>query len=219
MKYTIEETQQAQLVDSSMAAEGRVISRGTLASSTHSVDYTIHLGLDFGMASRCDDKWGAFTESLLSHIKSLEVSGVDIAPILQSAQLEDSHWSWRKKTIFKQGESYKWFFLIADKVPQAVCLIYHPQPSVMDAGDIFYVEYLAVAPWNRENLLAERVFKGVGSKLLFRIISYAKDDLNLKAGFSLHSLPQAEKFYQKIGMKSFAECDKDGTRFFEWAAP
>lgn len=220
MKYTIEEIQQAQFVDPSMAAKGKVISDGKLPSSTKSIDYTIHLGLDFGIARLCDEKWGEFTNRLLSHIKSRQVSGEDITPILQTVQLEDCHWSWRKKTIFYQGDSYKWFFLIADKCPQAACLIYHPRSSVMGVGDIFYLEYLAVAPWNRQNPLAERVFKGVGSTLLRRIISYAEDDLNLKAGFSLHSLPQAVNFYQKIGMKSFPEYDKEeGTRFFEWVAP
>lgn len=197
-----------------------VISKGTLKGSSGDVEYSIHLGWDLVIANLCDRTWGAFNVALMRHIRELEASGTDIAPILAAAQMEDHHWRWLNKTFAFRDDCYKWFFLVAENYPQAACLVNHPKNSVSGAGDIFYVEYIAAAPWNRENIMAERVFKGVGPKLLDRIIKYAKEDLKLSPGFSLHSLPQAVPFYQeKLGMTAFPHYDKDGLTFFEWVAP
>lgn len=218
MTYTIDDIRRAlEAVPPTINPSG-IISQGTLAGRAGAVDYTIHLGWDLMIANLCDRTWGAFNVTLLRHIRKLEAQGVDIAPILESAQLEDNHWRWLDKTLHYRGDCYEWFFLIAENYPQAACLVYHPKASVVGAGDIFYVEYIAAAPWNRENVFAERVFKGVGPMLLNRVISYAKDDLKLQPGFSLHSLPKAVQFYEKIGMKAFSQYDKGELKFFEWVA-
>jgi len=219
LNYTIDDIRRALDAAPPTISSGGIISKGALAGRTGSVDYTIHLGWDLLIANLCDRSWGAFNITLLRHIQKLEAQGVDIVPILESAQLEDHHWRWLDKTLHYRGDCYKWFFLIAENYPQAACLVYHPKASVVGAGDIFYVEYIAAAPWNRENLLAERVFKGVGPKLLERVISYAKEELKLQPGFSLHSLPKAVQFYEKIGMTAFPIYNKDGLQFFEWVAP
>lgn len=219
LNFTIDDIRRVLDAAPPIISPAGVISTGKLAGKSGEVDYTIHLGWDLLIANLCDRTWGAFNFTLLRHIRDLETRGVDIAPILESAQLEDNHWRWLDKSLFYKGDCYKWLFLIAENYPQAACLLYHPKASVVGAGDIFYVEYIATAPWNRENVLAERVFKGVGPKLLNHVISYAKDDLKLFPGFSLHSLPKAVQFYEKIGMKAFQEYDKDGMKFFEWVAP
>lgn len=220
MNFTIDQVRRA--LDAAPAEIGlhSVIAKGTLNSHGGSVEFTIHLGWDLVIANLCDRTWGTFNVALMRHIRKLEASGVDISPILASAQMEDHHWRWLDKTLHYRGNCYKWFFLVAEDYPQAACLIYHPKHSVSGAGDIFYIEYIAAAPWNRENILAGRVFKGVGAKLLDQVVSYAKQDLKLSPGFSLHSLPQAVPFYeQKLGMTPFPQHDKDGLRFFEWIAP
>ena len=216
MTFTIDDIRRALDATPPIISPGGIISRGTLAGQCGSVDYTIHLGWDLLIANLCDRTWGAFNITLLRYIRKLEAQGIDIDPILESAQLEDNHWRWLDKTLHYRGNCYTWFFLVAENYPQAACLVYHPKASVVGAGDIFYIEYIAAAPWNRENVLAERVFKGVGPKLLDHVICYAKDDLKLQAGFSLHSLPKAVAFYEKIGMKAFPQYDKEGLRFFEW---
>lgn len=216
MNFTIEDIRRALDAAPQIISPSGIIYRDTIAGPAGAVEYSIHLGWDLLIANLCDRTWGAFNVSLLRYIRKLESEGVDIAPILESAQLEDNHWRWLDKTLHYRGDSYKWFFLIAENYPQAACLVYHPKASVVGGGDIFYVEYIAAAPWNRENVLAERVFKGVGPKLLNRVISYAKDDLKLRPGFSLHSLPKAVQFYEKIGMTAFPQYDKGGLKFFEW---
>jgi GNAT superfamily N-acetyltransferase len=219
LNFTIEDIRKALDAASPVISADGVIATGKLVGQSGEVDYTMHAGWDLQIANLCDRSWGAFNISLLRHIRSLDAGGVDIQPILESAQLEDYHWRWLDKSLAYRGDSYKWFFLVAEQYPQAACLIYHPKTSVVGAGDIFYVEYIATAPWNRENALAERVFKGVGPKLLDRVISYAQDKLKLRQGFSLHSLPKAEQFYEKLGMKAFQEYDKEGMKFFEWISP
>jgi GNAT superfamily N-acetyltransferase len=218
LAITIEDVRRALEAAPLTIGTNGIISKGALAGKAGPVDYTIHLGWDLVIAHLCDHAWGSFNVCLLRQIRKLGAEGVDIAPILASAQLEDHHWRWLDKSMYYRGDCYKWFFLVAEGYPQAACLIYHPKASVAGAGDIFYVEYIAAAPWNRENVVAERVFKGVGPKLLDRVISYAKDALALRQGFSLHSLPQAVEFYEKLGMKAFPQYDKGELKFFEWVS-
>lgn len=216
--YTIEDIRRALDAAPPEISSSGIVSTGTLTGRANTVDYAIHLGWDLLIANICDRTWGAFNITLMRHIRKLELSGLDIAPVLESAQLEDDHWSWLIKSLHYRGDCYKWFFLIAENYPQAACLVYHPKSSVVGAGDIFYVEYIATAPWNRENVVADRVFKGVGPKLLDFVISYTKNDLKLSPGFSLHSLPKATQFYEKIGMTAFPQYDKGELKFFEWVA-
>jgi hypothetical protein len=118
-----------------------------------------------------------------------------------------------------QGDEYRWFFMIAEGYPQAACLTYHPKPSAIDGKGIFYIEYVAVAPWNRENPMCKRSFKGVGKVMVNEINTYANAHLGLRPGFSLHALPKAIGFYESIGMERFPAFDKNGLPYFEMPAP
>ena len=106
--------------------------------------------------------------------------------------------------------------MLVKDVVQGICMIYHPKPSKLEEGDIFYVEYVSVAPWNRDSKIHERTFKGIGSILLKCALDYAIKTLKLKPGFSLHSLKQAENYYSnRLHMKKIANEEKDGMTFFE----
>jgi len=57
---------------------------------------------------------------------------------------------------------------------------------------------------------------GVGTEIIKQVQRYFKKTYRYKYGFSLHSLPQARKFYEKFGMIHFPEYnDKDGLFFYE----
>lgn len=220
MSFTVEDIRKA--LDSADAeiSLGGVVAEDVLLGAAGPVPCTVHLGWDLQIAHLCDRTWGAFNNTLLRYIRKLEKDGADIEPILAAAQLEDHHWKWLNKSLHYRGDSYKWFFLVAEKYPQAACMIYHPKESVANGGQVFYVEYIAAAPWNRGNVCAERVFKGVGPKLLTYVVNYAQECLGLTPGFSLHSLPKATQFYETtLGMTPFPMYDKDGLRFFEWVPP
>ena len=207
------------LIDSGQVStdEGNIISNGKLISneSDQAVDCELHKGLDIVKARLCDITWGTFNVALMQFIDQQKYTTEEHNKVLNQIQIDDGHWSWFKKSILLRSDEYVWFFLMAEKYPQGVCLIYHPKPSAFDLGDIFYIEFLAVAPWNRKNPMRPKKFKGVGTMLIHSAITYAIDVLKLKPGFSLHSLPKAVGYYADLGMKPFPSKDKDGLPYFE----
>lgn len=177
-------------------------------------EYVIVRGWDAVTAHRCDKLWDQFNLEVMEHIHT------KVAPAEQEAaaaqlQLEDEHWDWLTKTMCYRTPGYEWFFLIADNKPQGACLIYHPHKSAFSGEDIFYIEYVAVAPWNRQNPMQERVFSGIGPMLIKAAVEYAVTALRLKHGFCLHALAQAVPFYQKIGMLAQPGLDKPNLQYFE----
>ncbi|EPN4987719.1 GNAT family N-acetyltransferase [Vibrio alginolyticus] len=178
---------------------------------THS--YEIVHGWDFGLASLCDKEWGAFNLQILDYIYN--AAPCDQQNLLENSLLEDAHWNWLQKHQRYHDDQYDWFFFMVDDIPQAACLVYHPKQSAVGDEPIFYIEFLAVAPWNRPNHIANQKFKGIGSILLKNVIEFADNNLKISRGFSLHSLPKAQGFYEKIGMVRYTAHDKDGMGYFE----
>jgi hypothetical protein len=192
------------------------IESGNLTNNTgESVKYEITHGWDIFSANSCDHQWGSFNINLLNYIKEQNYSEEELDAVLSGIQIHDSHWDWFKKSCIYSGDEYEWFYMFANGKPQGACLIYHPKDSIIDSQNIFYIEFLAVAPWNRNNPMSKREFKGIGSMTIKCVLDFAVNTLHLKQGFSLHSVPQAKGFYEKIGMKNYPERDKDSLAYFE----
>lgn len=180
------------------------------------VDFEIFHGWNIIYAMQCDRNWGAFTLKLLKGISDKNYSEDELNEVLSKVQLEDSHWDWFKKSIGFTGDEYEWFYLTVDNKPEGACLIYHPKESAIDnSNNIFYIEFVAVAPWNRGNPLYDIKFKGVGTKLIQTALKYSVDNLGLVYGFSLHSLPQAAGYYEHLGMIGFDGRDKGRLAYYE----
>jgi hypothetical protein len=177
--------------------------------------YVISHGWDLITANEIDQLWGSYNLSLLEEIEQMEVSDEKRLEIIRGLKFEDSHWNWFKKSFAYSTDEYEWFFLFIDDKPQGACLFYHPKNSSLGTYDIFYIEYIAVAPWNRNTGIRDREYKGIGSSLLYCACDYARNDLSLSQGFSLHSLPQATSFYKMIGMVHIPENDKEVLQYFE----
>ncbi len=193
-----------------------VVDRGVLSSGTQdAVEFEVVHGWDICLAASCDDSWAKDDLNLMSYIDSLNLDDSELKEVLSSIQSEDNHWCWFKKAYQFSGSEYEWFFLYAEGLPQGACVIYHPKGSELRAANIFYVEYLAVAPWNRSCSVRERRFKGVGSNLLRSALKYSTVTLGLTPGFSLHSLPQATVYYEKLKMVRLSKFDKGRLCFFE----
>lgn len=189
---------------------------GTLTNSqSENKTYNVYHGLDPIRANLCDKLWGTFNLKLIEYINSQNYDETKFKEIANSVQLEDHHWDWLTKVCTHKSDEFKWFFLDIEKKPQAACLIYHPKKSAIDSGDIFYIEYVAVAPWNRSNPMAIKVYTGVGTEIIKCAMQYATNTLGLRNGFSLHSLPRAKGFYEKIGMTSFRSLNKDTMNYYE----
>lgn len=180
------------------------------------VKYELFRGIDDVKIQECDLKWRIFTMKLMRKIK--DAPAEERERLLDSLQLEDAHWDWFKKAINLKGSGYDWFTLWVDGSIQGICITYQPKKSIINNGNIFYIEYLAVAPWNRDSLLNEREFKKVASIMMARIMEYFHDNKGLITAFSLHSLPQATGFYERLGMTHCPEEDKEGLKFFEISA-
>ncbi|ELV7516174.1 GNAT family N-acetyltransferase [Photobacterium damselae] len=194
-----------------------IIASGTIVdnkSTTH--DFQVLCGWSDSIARQCDLNWGAFHYSVLKNIETQAAGDNEqFVKLIQQFSLEDAHWQWETKHQYMFSSQYNWFYLMIDGKPEAACLIYHPKVGTLTKEPIFYIEYLAVAPWNRINPVCDQVYKGLGTILLKEVILYAENKLTLCDGFSLHSLSKAEGFYAKIGMKSIDSQAKQGMTYFE----
>lgn len=202
-----------EVADCECLAEGRLAARDGKTKP-----FKLLLGWNMGLANRCDDTWGVFTTQLARFIKNQNYSEEKLRAVLAEVQFDDSHWRWLDKSLLNLGDEYKWFFLMADGEPQAACMIYHPKPSAFDGQGVFYIEYVAAAPWNRKNPMAEQAFVGIGRLIVREVSRYAVETLGLRPGFSLHALPRAAGFYGSIGMSRFPALDKGVMPYFEMPA-
>ena len=194
----------------------REIEQGELinANGTNFPFQIVH-GWDAKASVQCDAIWKADWLALFELIGKMEPDPVKQAEILDSISTEDVHWRWFDKAIAYSNDEYEWFHLHADGKPQAACLIYHPKPSALEPGDIFYVEFVAVAPWNRDCKIRPREFKGLGKIILRSAQRFAVTELKLRPGFCLHSLPKAEVVYTSLKMVNVKGLEKDSLCYFE----
>jgi len=181
----------------------------------HKVTYEVKNGWDPETCAQCDALWGAYSVELLGHIAHLGLTGDKLTEVIGSMQLEDHGWSWAKKAELMIEDGFEWFYLFAEGKPQGACVIYHPKESVLRKANIFYVEFLVAAPWNRDCSIRKREIRGVGTALLRAAQRYSVDQLKLSVGFSLLSLPQAVGYYRKLKMIYIKEHDHKRLSYFE----
>lgn len=199
-----------------LQSSNTTIAAGMLSHSSGSeVNYTITHGWDIVAALKCDEDWARSNIELFQYIEQQNFDDEKLAEVLDSIQTEDHHWDWFKKAYYFTGDEHEWFFLFSEGKPQGACLIYHPKKSAICDANIFYVEYLAVAPWNRDCLVRQREFRGVGSILLKVALEYSVKKLGLIPGLSLHSLPQAKEYYEKLKMINIEGMNKGDLLYFE----
>jgi hypothetical protein len=83
-------------------------------------------------------------------------------------------------------------------------------------ASLVYVEYLAVAPWNRQSIQSPRRFSGCGSALLeFAVLR--SDELGYDGRVGLHSLPGSRTFYARLGFIDLGADQAEGDlHYFEY---
>jgi len=184
--------------------------------SKKKVTYKIVHGWSLESSVECDTFWKRGWLALFEQIQQAEPDETKQSEILASISTEDFHWDWFRKAVDYSTDEYEWFHLYADDKPQAACLIYHPEASALEPGDIFYVKFVAVAPWNRDCDLRPREFRGLGKIILRAAQRFAVKELKLRPGFCLHSLPKAEVVYKKLKMvKVDGKEDAESLAYFE----
>lgn len=195
----------------------REIEQGELPHvSGKKATYKIVHGWSLESSVECDTFWKRGWLALFEQIQQAEADETRQSEILASISTEDFHWDWFRKAVDYSTDEYEWFHLYADDKPQAACLIYHPEASALEPGDIFYVKFVAVAPWNRDCDLRPREFRGLGKIILRAAQRFAVKELKLRPGFCLHSLPKAEVVYKKLKMvKVDGKEDGQSLAYFE----
>jgi hypothetical protein len=167
-------------------------------------DFQLIHGIDVNLSHKADTGWMRFNLNLMDHLYHLSGGNKDsLRALYDEESLEDAHWQWLRKAMTYASDDYEWFYLLVEEEVQGICVFYHPKKSRIDSEDIFYIEYVATAPWNRKSSLGAPKFKGIGTTLLRESLLHSMEKLGYRPGFSLHSLPKATAYYEKIGMLNF----------------
>lgn len=164
--------------------------------------------------AQLDDWQTKWRPALLTVLQELARRGVPIDQWPQSW-----HWDWTQKTTRVQGLlAFRGFSVVALGETQGLAQVDLTKPG-REANQrgkaLVYVDYLEVAPWNRPELGAAPRFRGVGSALITAAIALSEDE-GFKGRLGLHSLPQADDYYRKIGMTDLGQdVAYQNLRYFE----
>lgn len=118
----------------------------------------------------------------------------------------DLHWDWDAK-VAEARETFlasKSFSVICQGALQGLMLINLSSKTAripaQSGKPVVYVEYLATAPWNRKELGCTPRYRGIGRTLILAAVELSLQE-EFRGRIALHSLPQADDFYQrKCGM-------------------
>jgi hypothetical protein len=130
---------------------------------------------------------------------------------------QDSHWEWRTKCSVASGTNRRIFALLsAGDVEAAMCLSFEKQSRATDPLPIIYVDYVAVAPWNRKEIQNPMRFRRLGTVMLGTAVTVSIS-MGLEGRCGLHSLSQAAGFYRRMGMSDFGiDAAYPSLRYFEF---
>lgn len=115
------------------------------------------------------------------------------------------HWDWRRKAPMLNLLEASGFGLVCNQQWQGVMLtktVPYTARLAPDKGKpLVYVDFLEVAPWNWiiPEIGRPGRFRAVGSTLLWRAVNQSVEE-GFRGRVGLHSLPQAEEFYEKFGL-------------------
>lgn len=166
------------------------------------------------------EQWGNFTKRIIDDFIIPNISKhstpEDILKLLNKYNIEDVGWDWESKSFKLYGNNYYWFIVeICDEI-QGFSIIYYPKQSKLTNKDIFYIDFFATAPWNRDSPINEKIYTGVGSLLLKVSSNYLINELKYEPGLCLHSLKGSEDYYKKIGMIDLGiDTQKENLKYFE----
>lgn len=173
-------------------------------------------GYSFSKSLSCDHKWKEYHQNIFAYLKTLPEA--DVNEIVAKLDYQDWHWEWISKTAgTKADNQYEWFFLEVGSSVEAACLIYFPkESSLQPIENIFYIEFIAIAPWNRFTPLENKRYRGLGSLLLLEAVKFLAQKYGNSRRFSLHALEQAESYYiDKLKMQHLSINDKPSLKYFE----
>lgn len=199
----------------------------SIESPQHGTAFKLDLaeGLDTTQLNFISSRWGADLQRQrdLAMLRFFQLPATDQDSerwheILGEFDVQDHHWDWRTKCPAPSDEQSRIFSLLNAGDVEAVMLVRLDKRSrsLGEAGPIVYVDYLAVAPWNRKKIQDPQRFRHLGTVLLGAAVELSRA-LGCDGRCGLHALPQSEGYYRHIGMRDFG-LDEDylSLRYFEF---
>jgi len=131
-------------------------------------------------------------------------------------RVEDAHWNWAAKIAGTSGQlAYRHFALECDGRTQGLMQLELTHRSRTDHQHLVYIDFLAVAPWNRKPLVDPPLYKAVGTLLFAQAVGTSFDE-GFGGRIGLHSLPGAAEWYRNKSMTSFGLDDHyENLEYFE----
>jgi hypothetical protein len=179
------------------------------------VDAQLTERVDIAFASRADSTWQAF----LGATKATAAAGGAVV-----VEAEHEHWQWERKVkATVHLLPYPTFGLECDGDVQGLMLLatdgqFCRLPESR-GSPLVQVLFVAAAPWNVRPIVSQPRFCGVGT-LLLRVAIETSVDVGFKGRIGLHSLQQAEPWYERIGMTGLGpDSKKSGLKYYEMTAP
>lgn len=173
----------------------------------------LHENVDPAFAKSADILWTAF-------IAEAKTQAVANGRVL--SMLEHQNWSWETKVqdssnllsmpalaIECNGEAQGIMMLVTDG--------YWSRNSGTRNQPLVYVQYLSTAPWNLPAITLEPKYKGVGTVLLSAAIQLSLN-LDFKGRIGLHSLPQAEPYYECHSFDCYGIDRHNNLKYYELSA-
>ena len=138
--------------------------------------------------TRAQDAWGA---TRLAAARQAARDGKDIP--------EHYHWDWSRKAASLSLLAYNGFALECGGEVQGLMLVNTAKTVARVEPDkgkpLVYIEYVEAAPWNLRELNERPRYGGVGVRLFEAAVQFSKAE-GFFGRVGLHSLPQAESFYE-----------------------
>lgn len=127
------------------------------------------------------------------------------SPLVQASQ-EDKYWDWHfKQRLSETRDNYEGYAVECEGDTQGLMALetqWH-RSQFFPGRPLVYVVMLSTAPWNRQQVQSPPRFRTVGRTLLqySRVRSL---ELGYAGCIGLHSLPDAEGFYEHLNMMRLA---------------
>lgn len=135
-------------------------------------------------------------------------------------EVQDEHWEWRTKCAIASGTNRRVLSLLNGSEVEAAMLLLSGKTSRATSAPlpILYIDYVAVAPWNRKTFQNPQRFRHLGTVMIGAAVELSRA-IGLDGRCGLHALPQSEGFYHRIGMRDFGlDAAYSSLRYFEFDA-
>jgi hypothetical protein len=175
------------------------------------VQATLHERIDGAYARLVDYAWLTFLHAAEAEAKA---SGKPFV------ELDHAHWAWEAK-VSQSAKllSCPTFAIECDGETQGLMLVktdghFASLPAEKDKP-LVYITYLATAPWNLPGVVGQPRFSGVGTVMLAAAVQMSIE-AEFKGRVGLHSLPQAESFYECHGLVNLGiDPEKENLKHYE----